>query len=495
MRFLLCFFAVAAPLFSAQAQTIGRDTVLRSNTLTLEEAISVARRNNYLYLESLSQRQRADASVRSAYGQLLPQADASFTGLRQQGGRQIFNGGSFGASSDVNQSQYRLGLSYRINSATLITPSVQRANRDAVEADISASGENLRTTVVQQYLTVLQAQARAELQDTLVSTARSQVVLAQARALVGSGTQLDISRAEVALGQQQVQQLQARNTIEIEKLRLFQDMGIQKAGDVKLTTDFTIAPLSLSLDQLLETARKQNPTVLALRSREHVAALNVKREKGEYTPTLTLSTGLSGYTYAYTDPNYPVAQARSQMDASRASCIRSEEVRAAVGLSNGLAQCNALVLTDATAATLRKQNSQFPFDFTTSPKSISATLSLPIFDGFAREQRVQEAQVSRSNLQNQVRATEIELTSGITGAYLSLNTAQQTVALQEQNSAKARLELKLMQDRYRAGQATFVDLSESQAAYERAESDRINAIYDYHNAFALLENAVGRPLR
>ena len=33
------------------------------------------------------------------------------------------------------------------------------------------------------------------------------------------------------------------------------------------------------------------------------------------------------------------------------------------------------------------------------------------------------------------------------------------------------------------------------AAYERAESDRINAIYDYHKAFAALESAVGRPLR
>jgi len=25
--------------------------------------------------------------------------------------------------------------------------------------------------------------------------------------------------------------------------------------------------------------------------------------------------------------------------------------------------------------------------------------------------------------------------------------------------------------------------------------DRVNAIYDYHKAFAALENAVGRPLR
>jgi outer membrane protein TolC len=495
MRFLLCFLAVSAPVFSAQAQTIGRDTARTSNTLSLEEAISIARRNNYLYLESLSQRTRADASVRSAYGQLLPQADASLTALRQQGGRQIFNGGSFGASSDVNQSQYSIGVGYRINMASVLAPKVQRANRDAVEADISASGENLRTSVVQQYLSVLQAQENAELQDTLVAAAKAQVVLAQARALVGSGTQLDVSRAEVTLGQAQVQQLQARNSIEVEKLKLFAQMGIPKNSDVNLTTQFTIAPTNLSLNELLSTAQRDNPTVLALRSREHVADLNVKRERGEYTPTLSLNTGLSGYTYAYTNPNFPVEQARAQATAGKAECIRTEEVRAALGLSNTLAACNAITFTDAMAADIRKQNGAFPFDFTKSPKSISATLSIPIFDGFSREQRMQEAQITRNNLKNQVRAAEIQLTSGITSAYLTLTTAQQTVALQEQNSAKARQELKLMQDRYRAGQATFVDLSESRAAYERAESERINAIYDYHKAFALLENAVGRPLR
>ena len=495
MRFLLCFLAVTAPVFSAQAQTIGRDTARTSSTLSLEEAISIARRNNYLYLEALSQRSRADASVRTAFGQLLPRADASLTGLRQQGGRQIFNGGSFGASSDVNQSQYNVGLSYRVNMGTVLAPRVQRANRDAVEADISASSENLRTNVIQQYLSVLQAQAKAELQDTLVAAAHAQVVLAQARALVGSGTQLDVSRAEVALGQTQVQQLQARNSIEVEKLKLFSQMGIPKNGEVSLTTEFAISPANLSLNDLLATARTQNPTVLALRSRERVAGLNVKRERGEYTPTLSLNTGFSGYTYAYTNSNFPVEQARAQATAGRAECIRTEEVRAALGLSNTLTACNSITFTDAMAADIRRQNGAFPFDFTKSPKSISATLSIPLFDGFAREQRVQEAQISRNNLRNQIRATEIQLTSGITSAYLTLTTAQQTVALQEQNSAKARQELKFMQDRYRAGQATFVDLSESRAAYERAESERINAIYDYHKAFALLENAVGRPLR
>ena len=52
-----------------------------------------------------------------------------------------------------------------------------------------------------------------------------------------------------------------------------------------------------------------------------------------------------------------------------------------------------------------------------------------------------------------------------------------------------------MQDRYKIGATTFVDLTQARATYERAESDRINAIYDYHKAFAALESAVGHPLR
>ena len=55
--------------------------------------------------------------------------------------------------------------------------------------------------------------------------------------------------------------------------------------------------------------------------------------------------------------------------------------------------------------------------------------------------------------------------------------------------------MKLSQDRYRIGMAGFIDLTQSRDAFERAESARITAIYDYHKAFAALESAVGRPLR
>ena len=122
-------------------------------------------------------------------------------------------------------------------------------------------------------------------------------------------------------------------------------------------------------------------------------------------------------------------------------------------------------------------------------------LSVPIFDGFQREQRVQEAQATSNDARYRVREQELRLTADVTSAFRNLTTAYQTVRFQEQNSATAREALALAQERFRVGASTFVDVTQARSDYERAETDRINAIYDFHKAFAALEGAVGRPLR
>lgn len=482
---------------SARAQATGSPLASDASplALTVDEAVALARHNNPDFLSTRNNARNAALELRTAYGALLPQLSANLTGQYQQGGQQFFSGVSLKANSDVMQSQYSIGLNYRINAATFITPKVQRANSAAVDADIAGAGENLAAMVRQDYITALQSLALSQLNDSLVANAQVQLELARARAQVGTGTLLDVQRAEVALSQQQVALLQARNQHNIDKLRLFQEMGVAQPPNVELVSTFSINDTLPSLDDLLAMANRQNPGIVALRSREDVANLNVKRERTEYTPTLTLSTGIGGYTYQYWDPNYLVSQAEASTASARSSCVSTQEVRQAVGLPNTLSQCANLVFTPAMAASLREQNSQFPFAFTPAPRSVTAQISLPLFDGFAREQRVQEAAVTRENARYSVRSSELAMQANVSAAYLTLQTAQQTVALQQQNSAKARQELQFVQDQYAVGLATFVDLTTSRAAYAQAENDRINAIYNYHKAVAALESAVGRPLR
>jgi outer membrane protein len=168
-----------------------------------------------------------------------------------------------------------------------------------------------------------------------------------------------------------------------------------------------------------------------------------------------------------------------------------------VALSMPSANCNgpAYAFTPADADAIRARNSQFPFKFQRSPLAFTAQLSIPLFDNFAREERVQRAEVNRDDAMYNVRAKDLALTADVTQAYLTLKTSAQTVALQEQIATKAKEELMYAEERYKVGAATFLDVTTSRDSYERALIDRVNAVYDYHKAFAALENAVGRPLR
>ncbi|MEO6447463.1 MAG: TolC family protein [Gemmatimonadaceae bacterium] len=490
MRRLICiaFVLGLAPLAHAQAPAAGP-------VLTIEEAIRLAVRNNPQFLQSTTSRQRAGAALRSATGALLPQVRTSFGSSYREGRQQFFAGQAFGSTSDVLSSSADLSVDLSISAASLLTRKQQRANLEAAESDVTSAEATLRSNVMTQYLNVLQAEARASLQDTLLVSTQAQLELARARQQVGAATTLDVRRAEVAVGQQQVAVLRERNTLELEKLRLFQQIGVEQPVNVQLVSQFSFEEPSLELGSLIERARQGNPTLSALRSRERASDVGVSSARSTYFPTLSLQTGVSGFSQQLRNVDGTIADRQVSALSSQRACIQQDSLRRGAGLSSILQQCAAIQYSPAQADAFRDANATFPFKMTRSPLSFSAQLSLPIFDGFVREQRVQEAAATRSDARYRVREQELRLTADVTSGYRNLVTAYRTVRLQEQNVVAAREALLLAQERFRVGANTFIEVTQARSDYERAETDRINAVYDYHKAYAALEAAVGRPLR
>ncbi|HET7623227.1 MAG TPA: TolC family protein [Gemmatimonadaceae bacterium] len=477
--------------------TLPGDTTAGGPTLTLDDAIELALKNNPDFLSTKDARRAASAGKRAAYGAFLPGVDVSLQGSYRQSGGQPINGVTgFEVASDIYQSSYSLNLTYQLNATTFLNPRIQSSTVKAADADIAGSAQLVRSTVTQNYLNVLASRAKAELNDSLVTQSEVQLELAKAKMAVGSGTQLDVSNAEVALGQAKVAALQAHNQVEIDKLRLFQTMGVRQPANVQLTTGFAIRTPDFTLESVLDLAQQRNPALNALRARDKVASLNVRSAQSQYIPSLRMSAGWGGYTYQYANSNYPVTLTQSQMQGSIASCLSQDSLRVGAGLPSIQGRCDQLPrFTPEIAAQIRAENSQFPFNFTKQPFQVSAMLSLPIFDGFQREQQIEQAKANRNSARYNIRKQELALTADVTADYLTLVTNAKTVELQEQNAAKARQELELAQEKYKVGAATYLDLANARATYEKAENDRINAIYNYHISFAQLENAVGRPLR
>jgi len=476
---------------TAREAVVPRDTA--PAVLTLQQALAIARHNNPAFLQTVAAREGAAATERAAFGQLLPQLSANLYGGYQQGGQVVVSGSFLGASSDYLQSQYGLNLSYTLSANTLLTPAFERANHAAAVADVAGQGETLENLVAQQYVTAVEDQAKAALQDTLVADVLAQLELARARVEAGSATPLDSARAAVTYGQQKVQALQAHNLVAIDKQRLFQQLGVAAPPVVQLADVYPVVAPGFSLDSVLALARRANPQVNALRARTHAADVGVRRAVGQYAPTLQVQTGIGGYTFQYTNDAFLVGSAQAQLAQQVGSCMALDTIGRAAGLP--ARNCGSTALTPSQVASIRAGNRAFPFTFQNLPRQITAVFSLPIFDGFQREQRLEQAEVTRETARYTERARELQLTADVTSAYLTLTAAVQTVGIQEQNAAAAREALNLAEERYRVGASTFVDVADARAAFERAENDRISAVYDYHKAFAALETTVGKPLR
>lgn len=484
MRFALPLAALALVTQTVTAQAPA--------SLTLDEAVSLARRNNPLFQQTINARRSADANVRTAYASLLPSVNAQMSGRYQVAGQQFIQGIALQQSADVMQGSYGIGVNYNISSDVLFAPRRFAAQRDAAEADVTGAAELLRANVTQQYIAVLQAKARAALQDTLVQTTKGQLELAKARQSVGAGTILDVRTAEVALGRAEVATLQAYNLAEVEMLRLFQLLGVAQPANVTLTTKFAVTPVRFALDSLLQLARQRHPDLLALKSRERAANIDVKGAMGRYAPTLSLSTGWGGNASQFTNSDFLVTSAQAGQIRGFSQCMTTDSLRTGAGLP-GL-NCSSLFppLTASDEAAIRAGNN---FNFDRAPKSYSVFLSMPIFNNLQREQQLQQTQITRDNVRFTVRARELQLVMEVTQAHRNLETAVKTTELQEINAVAAREQLSFAEERYRVGAATFLDVTTSRGTFEQAQIDRVNAIYDYHRAFAALESAVGRPLR
>lgn len=483
-------FASPLLVLSLAVQAAGAQTA----TLTLDQAVQLARRNNPMFQATVNTRRAADLGVKAAYANLLPRLDAQMSGRFTEGGQQFVNGIPISNSSDILQSNYGLGLNYTINSAVLFAPKLYSAQRDAAEADVIGTQEVLRATVTQQYLAVLRAQANAALQDTLVATARGQLELATARQSVGAATILDVRTAEVALGRAQVAALQAKNAAEVQMLRLFEQMGVAQPPGVELTTRFQVIPVTFRLDSLKQLARTSNPGLVALKSRETAAVAGVRAQRGQYLPNVNLSTGWGWNGSRFTNTEALIERAQVGQVSNFTECATLDSLRTGAGMP-GLS-CSSMFPTPLPQSAIEAiRASNRSLDFTKAPQSFSLFVSLPIFDNLGREVQLQRANIERDNARFAVRGREVRLDADVTEAYLNLVTAIRSVELNDINAAAAREQLAFAEERYRVGAATFLDVTTSRGTFEQAQIDRVNAVYEYHRAFAALESAVGRPLR
>src|SRR2546429_5296039 len=213
-------------------------------TLSPPDAIASASEHNPAYRQTIHDRSPAAWSVRNAWSSLwLPSVTAS-GGVGYAGpGEQNFLTSSFSQSVSTWSSSYSFLLDWTLNAQTLSEPGLKKAQLNAAQADVVGAETNLATAVTQQYLTVLQARDNGEVARQQLDHDEQFLKLAQARYEVGRASLIDVRQAQVARGAAEVSLLRARTAVQVEKLRLFQQIGVSAPGDLgtgQLTDPFSV---------------------------------------------------------------------------------------------------------------------------------------------------------------------------------------------------------------------------------------------------------------
>lgn len=516
----LCFVVPAAAIAqqppAAPTTPITAPPARRTPTvsLTLADAMEQARRNSPAYRQFLNDAGPAGWGVRNAYANLLPSFDVSSSMSYTGSGSSTFGGSTFNQSSPSLSSGYALTFNWQLSGQELATTGQQRATRRAVDADITNAGESLRNDISFQYLTTLQSVATTEVNRQSVLRNGDQLQLARARYTVGQATMLDVRQAEVTKGQADVALLKAQQAENEAKLELFRRIGIPIPAEpelVALSDTFPVTPVQLDEKQLLAMAREENPTIKAFRARETAASWTTRSAKSRFLPIIQVQAGLQGFTQQFTNSGLLLNQRLGGAISNAENCRFQNAIIQTLpggqlnGFPNGgiIGDCNAFSNLDATGLALDptfqnkilKGNNVFPFSFTKQPFQARLSISLPIFDGFTRNLQVAQARAAEDDLTESVRAQQLLVATNVSGRYLGVLSAYQTIQVQEQNRQSAREQMRLAQDRYRLGAGSSLEVSDATNNLARAEGDYVNAVYEYHKAIALLEFAVGRPLR
>lgn len=468
-------------------------------TLSLEEAVTLAREHNPDYRSRLNDEAVADWGVRSAYASFLPGASVS-GGLSYQGGGQALIGGFTGADLGLGStpayyySNFSAGLGLQLSGGDFYRIGQERATRRAVRAGIEAADVALEAAVKRQYLAALRARDAIDLARQELARAEANLALAEARLAVQSATGLETRQAEVERGRAEVELLRAQALYDTEKLRLLQQIGLDLDRGVELTTRVVVFEPTWSLTSLVEAALASHPVLRGSRAELGSADAGVGMARSAYLPSLSLSAGLSGYTRRAGSDAFLIEQAQRSVREARQQCLFSNEILSRLNPPMQPYDCSEYIFTDEMRAQIIEQNRQFPFDFETQPFSMSLGLSLPVFQGLTRRRQVEAASAQAEDARLRLRSEELRIRADVETAYLNLTAAHRAAGLEARNRELASDQLRLARERYRVGAASFLELMEAETLMARADRAYLLGVYAFQEALAALEAAVGHGL-
>lgn len=382
-----------------------------------------------------------ETQARSSY---FPQLNAS-TGYSEDHAA----GGAFGDSVtksytttlQLNQILYDFGR-------TGNTLDVMRWGTRSSEHDRDRTVHDVILNVKQAYYSLLAAKNLVEVAQKRVEQTESHLAQAQAFFKAGSKPRFDVTRAEVDVNNARLNLINAGNSVRIRTIALNNAMGIDPGKATEIEDTFPPAPEVPPLEKAQEESLKNRPELLKAEADIAAAKARVRAEQANYFPTLSVN---GAYNWA----------------------TGTQDLGQLPPLVPGISGRQLVGDID---------------------KSWNAgiILSVPLFQGGVTRGRVSEARANMIALQAQRDSATQSVLLEVNQSYADMESAKVRIDVMESSLQKARESLQLAEGRYQAGVGPSIEVTDAQLAAVQAETEHIQARYDYEMSVARLLKAMGK---
>lgn len=392
-----------------------RVALARETVAQAEEKVLQARNAYYPVIETSLQERGQTVNLRT-FGLNFNFDVPGFTFPSLVGPFQVFD-----ARASAQQPVLDFGIIRRLRAA--------RSSEGAAKFEMDATRNQVTDRVARDYLTGVRADTALETARANVELAEALVKLAESQRAAGTGTGIEVTRAQVQLANNRQRMLVAEDNRRRAELQLLRTMGLDMAMEVAFTDRLTFQPVDLrAAEEELEKARAERAELKGQKQREETARLTYDAVRGEYLPSVN----------AFGDYG-------------------------AIGQNPSAARATY---------------------------TVGASVKFPLLDSRRNGRRedsflaYRAERIRTRDLEQQVELEVRVAMNALRSAQAQVETAREGLTLAENELAQARR-------RYEAGVTNSIEVTDAQTRLEVARDNQIAALYNYTLARIDLSTATG----
>lgn len=400
---------------------------------TLQQCLDYAMEHNLSILQSQLQQQNAEYQLKMSQNAWLPSVSASASegfGFGQSpsytGVYVSDNSSSASAGISVSMPLFQ-GLSIHN------TNKANQLNLQATTQDLEAAKRNLRLAIMAYYMDVIYCKELRGVAEQQLELSENQHRRTQELFEVGRVPESNVYESAAQVAADRASLTEAENNLMLRLLDLTQTLELDSVEGFDVVTPETFMSDELVLTSPQNTIQhtlNRQPEMLAAQLRLQQAHYDLKAAKSAWYPSLSFYGGYSNGYYHYFTNGYANTPFNQQLQ------------------TNGRTQ-------------------------------LGVSLNIPIFNGMQTKYRVKMTELGIENQRLNIENTGKKLKKEIQQAYYTAVAAQQKHTAAENSLKSAQLAYEYAQAGFENGKTTLMELNESKNRLYQAESNRLQAKYEY----------------